>query len=158
MNHQVTWMWNRGWKLLWLSEVYLENKSKSLSFNFSLKEILFFLALCVLLWLNFLFFTRYIIVVEHDLSVLDYLSDFICVLYGTPGAYGVVTLPFTVREGNFLYYGNSPVALLRGVTRVMKMTRLHRLLCMFEKNTFCPYVSFVHWLMSRIVVQGFSKK
>lgn len=37
--------------------------------------------------------------VEHDLSVLDYLSDFICVLYGTPGAYGVVTLPFTVREG-----------------------------------------------------------
>merc|ERR1712142_1308897 len=41
----------------------------------------------------------YIIVVEHDLSVLDYLSDFICCLYGTPGAYGVVTMPFTVREG-----------------------------------------------------------
>ena len=36
---------------------------------------------------------------EHDLSVLDYLSDFICVLYGVPGAYGVVTLPFSVREG-----------------------------------------------------------
>lgn len=43
--------------------------------------------------------TTYIIVVEHDLSVLDYLSDFICCLYGTPGAYGVVTLPFSVREG-----------------------------------------------------------
>ena len=42
---------------------------------------------------------NYIIVVEHDLSVLDYLSDFICVLYGVPGAYGVVTMPFTVREG-----------------------------------------------------------
>lgn len=25
---------------------------------------------------------NYIIVVEHDLSILDYLSDFICVLYG----------------------------------------------------------------------------
>ena len=25
---------------------------------------------------------RYVIVVEHDLSVLDYLSDFICCLYG----------------------------------------------------------------------------
>ena len=25
--------------------------------------------------------TTYVIVVEHDLSVLDYLSDFICVLY-----------------------------------------------------------------------------
>ena len=42
---------------------------------------------------------NYVIVVEHDLSVLDYLSDFICVLYGVPGAYGVVTMPFTVREG-----------------------------------------------------------
>ena len=45
---------------------------------------------------------KYVIVVEHDLSVLDYLSDFICVLYGHPGAYGVVTLPFSVREGNQL--------------------------------------------------------
>ena len=43
--------------------------------------------------------TSYVIVVEHDLSVLDYLSDFVCVLYGTPGAYGVVTLPYGVREG-----------------------------------------------------------
>ena len=42
---------------------------------------------------------RYIIVVEHDLSVLDYLSDYICCLYGVPGAYGVVTMPFSVREG-----------------------------------------------------------
>jgi hypothetical protein len=42
---------------------------------------------------------NYVIVVEHDLSVLDYLSDFICCLYGKPGAYGVVTLPFSVREG-----------------------------------------------------------
>jgi len=42
---------------------------------------------------------NYVIVVEHDLSVLDYMSDFICVLYGTPGAYGVVTFPAGVREG-----------------------------------------------------------
>ncbi|KOB75586.1 Ribonuclease L inhibitor-like protein, partial [Operophtera brumata] len=42
---------------------------------------------------------KFIIVVEHDLSVLDYLSDFICCLYGLPGAYGVVTMPFSVREG-----------------------------------------------------------
>lgn len=42
---------------------------------------------------------KFIIVVEHDLSVLDYLSDFICCLYGIPGCYGVVTMPFSVREG-----------------------------------------------------------
>ena len=43
--------------------------------------------------------SNYVIVVEHDLSILDYLSDFICCLYGSPGAYGVVTMPFGVREG-----------------------------------------------------------
>lgn len=41
----------------------------------------------------------FVIVVEHDLSVLDYLSDFVCCLYGIPSVYGVVTLPFSVREG-----------------------------------------------------------
>ena len=43
--------------------------------------------------------STYVIVVEHDLSILDYLSDFICCLYGTPGAYGVVTMPMSVRQG-----------------------------------------------------------
>lgn len=42
---------------------------------------------------------KYIIVVEHDLSILDYLSDYICCLYGQSGCYGVVTYPFSVREG-----------------------------------------------------------
>src|SRR5882724_2744689 len=41
----------------------------------------------------------YVVAVEHDLSVLDYLSDFICCLYGKPGMYGVVTMPSSVREG-----------------------------------------------------------
>ena len=48
---------------------------------------------------NLLTDKNYVIVVEHDLSVLDYLSDFICCLYGVPGAYGVVTMPSSVREG-----------------------------------------------------------
>ncbi|KAK9079938.1 hypothetical protein SSX86_001613 [Deinandra increscens subsp. villosa] len=56
----------------------------------------------------------YVIVVEHDLSVLDYLSDFICCLYGKPGAYGVVTLPFSVREGiNIFLEGYVPTENLR---------------------------------------------
>lgn len=41
----------------------------------------------------------FVVVVEHDLSVLDYLSDFVCILYGVPSVYGVVTMPFSVREG-----------------------------------------------------------
>ncbi|KAJ6259126.1 hypothetical protein Dda_6023 [Drechslerella dactyloides] len=56
----------------------------------------------------------YVIVVEHDLSVLDYLSDFICVLYGQPAVYGVVTLPASVREGiNIFLDGNIPTENLR---------------------------------------------
>ncbi|KAJ1926368.1 Fe-S cluster-binding ribosome biosynthesis protein [Tieghemiomyces parasiticus] len=56
----------------------------------------------------------YVIVVEHDLSVLDYLSDFICVLYGRPSVYGVVTLPYSVREGiNVFLDGVIPTENLR---------------------------------------------
>ena len=40
----------------------------------------------------------YIFVVEHDLSILDYLSDFVCCIYGKPGVYGVVMFS-GVREG-----------------------------------------------------------
>eukprot|EP00088_Acartia_fossae_P068867 TRINITY_DN8832_c0_g1_i10.p1 TRINITY_DN8832_c0_g1~~TRINITY_DN8832_c0_g1_i10.p1 ORF type:complete len:610 (+),score=187.71 TRINITY_DN8832_c0_g1_i10:35-1864(+) len=59
-------------------------------------------------------FDKYIIVVEHDLSVLDYLSDFVCCLYGVPGAYGVVTVPFSVREGiNVFLDGFVPTENLR---------------------------------------------
>ena len=58
--------------------------------------------------------TSYVIVVEHDLAVLDYLSDFVCCLYGTPGAYGVVTLPYGVREGiNVFLDGFIPTENLR---------------------------------------------
>jgi ATP-binding cassette subfamily E protein 1 len=57
---------------------------------------------------------NYLIVVEHDLAVLDYLSDFVCVLWGSPGGYGVVTLPFSVREGiNIFLDGFVPTENLR---------------------------------------------
>ena len=46
---------------------------------------------------------NYVIAVEHDLSVLDYLSDFVCCLYGKPSMYGVVTMPYSVREGKRIY-------------------------------------------------------
>ncbi len=40
-----------------------------------------------------------VILVEHDLAVLDYLSDYIHVLYGKPSVYGVVSYPHSTREG-----------------------------------------------------------
>ncbi len=41
----------------------------------------------------------YVMVVEHDLAVLDYLSDHVHILYGSPGVFGVVSQPYGVRTG-----------------------------------------------------------
>jgi ATP-binding cassette subfamily E protein 1 len=40
-----------------------------------------------------------VLVVEHDLVVLDYLSDVIHLFYGKPGAYGIVSGPKSTRVG-----------------------------------------------------------
>lgn len=57
---------------------------------------------------------NYIIVVEHDLAVVDYMSDYVCVLYGKPGGYGVVTMPYGCREGiNIFLEGFVPTENLR---------------------------------------------
>jgi ATP-binding cassette subfamily E protein 1 len=38
-------------------------------------------------------------VVEHDLILLDYLSDFVHLMYGKPGVFGIVSQVKTTREG-----------------------------------------------------------
>jgi len=40
-----------------------------------------------------------VMVVEHDLAVADYLADYTHILYGKPGAFGVVSKPYGVRVG-----------------------------------------------------------
>jgi ATP-binding cassette subfamily E protein 1 len=40
-----------------------------------------------------------IVTVEHDLAMLDLLSDYVCIFYGEPGAFGVISHPYGVREG-----------------------------------------------------------
>jgi ATP-binding cassette subfamily E protein 1 len=40
-----------------------------------------------------------VIVVEHDLATLDFLADRVHVLYGVPGAFGVVSKPYSTRVG-----------------------------------------------------------
>jgi ATP-binding cassette subfamily E protein 1 len=42
---------------------------------------------------------RSMLVVEHDLAILDLLADSIHVAYGTPGAFGVVTPPKSTKNG-----------------------------------------------------------
>ncbi len=44
-----------------------------------------------------------IIVVEHDLAILDYLSDYVSILFGQPGVFGIVSHPQGVRVGINIY-------------------------------------------------------
>ena len=44
-----------------------------------------------------------VVVAEHDLAVVDYLSDYVCLLYGEPSVYGVVCHPQSVRVGINIY-------------------------------------------------------
>ena len=44
-----------------------------------------------------------IVVIEHDLAILDYLSDYVSILYGEPGVYGIISHPQGVRVGINIY-------------------------------------------------------
>jgi ATP-binding cassette, sub-family E, member 1 len=44
-----------------------------------------------------------VLLAEHDLAMLDYLSDQVCVLYGEPGIYGIVSHTHGVRVGVNIY-------------------------------------------------------
>ena len=44
-----------------------------------------------------------VIVAEHDLAIIDYLSDQICLFYGVPGVYGIVSHVHGVRVGINIY-------------------------------------------------------
>lgn len=44
-----------------------------------------------------------VLVTEHDLAMLDYLSDQVAVIYGDPGVYGIVSKVHSVRVGINIY-------------------------------------------------------
>ena len=46
---------------------------------------------------------KIVIVAEHDLAMLDYLSDQVCLIYGEPGAYGIVSHPHGLGSGINIY-------------------------------------------------------
>jgi len=55
-----------------------------------------------------------VISVVHDLAVADYISDYVCIFYGEPGVYGVITNPYGVREGiNHYLNGYLPASNVR---------------------------------------------
>lgn len=70
------------------------------------------------------FENKRIVVVEHDLIVLDYICDYVYALYGIPGAYGISTMLKTAREGinEYLlgYFREENIKLPRGEVKFDK--------------------------------------
>lgn len=47
---------------------------------------------------------KYIIIVEHDLALLDYISDYVCIIYGLPMAFGTSSLPYNTGQAINMYF------------------------------------------------------
>lgn len=57
---------------------------------------------------------KYVFVIEHDLSILDYIADELYILYGKPSVYGIVSKPLTPLEGINIYLdGYIPIENIR---------------------------------------------
>ncbi len=48
---------------------------------------------------------RAIILIEHDLIIMDYVADIVHILYGKENAYGITSQPKTVKNGINVYLG-----------------------------------------------------
>lgn len=50
------------------------------------------------------FENKYIFVIDHDLSILDYTCDVMSIIYGKPGAYGIVSSSYPCSEAINMFF------------------------------------------------------
>lgn len=68
---------------------------------------------------------NYIFVVDHDLSILDFVTDYVHIMYGEPGCYGVIsTLASTLDGINMYFDGYIPADNIRFRTEPYKLTEV----------------------------------
>lgn len=81
-----------------------------------------------------------VVLVEHDLSFLDYLSDYIHILYGEPGVYGIVSSIQSARTGiNELLEGFLEVENIRFRDQPVRFDIYSPLEDVTETPTICSY-------------------
>ncbi|MCY3411391.1 MAG: ribosome biogenesis/translation initiation ATPase RLI [Candidatus Heimdallarchaeota archaeon] len=84
---------------------------------------------------------KIMVVVEHDLAVLDYMSDQVQLYYGEPGAYGVVTHPMSVRDGiNSFLEGYIPSENMRFRSEPLKFNKTE--LSTTNEDRLYPLISY----------------
>ena len=94
----------------------------------------------------------YTVVVEHDIAMLDYLSDHVVIMYGEPGVYGIASKPYGVRAGinNFLK-GYLPAENMRIRSEPIKYT-----LNPLAEAAPPPGRKYLSWTRIQIRLDGFS--
>jgi len=93
----------------------------------------------------------YVIVVEHDLAILDYISDVVTVVYGEPGVFGIFSKVYSVGSGinNFLL-GYLPAENMRIRSEPVVFQKLAK-----EREGDVHYELFITWPNLRKSVGGF---
>mmetsp|Transcript_43610 Transcript_43610/g.68279 ORF Transcript_43610/g.68279 Transcript_43610/m.68279 type:complete len:372 (+) Transcript_43610:147-1262(+) len=68
----------------------------------------------------------YVLLSEHDLSIIDYLSDNICCMFGIPGAFGIVSVPYPTNDGiNIFLSGHLPKENLKFRNSIIDFSKLN---------------------------------
>ena len=69
---------------------------------------------------------KYIFVVDHDLSLLDFIADYVHIMFGEPGAYGCVSSLYTTSEAINIYFdGYIPADNIRFRSEPYKLNDLY---------------------------------
>lgn len=69
---------------------------------------------------------KYVFVVDHDLSFIDFIADYIHIMFGEPGAYGCVSSLYTTSEGINIYFdGYIPADNIRFRAEPYKLNELY---------------------------------
>jgi len=99
---------------------------------------------------NYLPKNAYSIVVEHDIAMLDYLSDYVVIMYGEPGVYGIASKPYGVRAGiNHFLKGYLPAENMRIRSEPILYTITPRI----EPST--SLRTYLRWFNLHVELNGF---
>ncbi len=84
----------------------------------------------------------YVIVTEHDLAILDYISDYVSIVYGEPGVYGIFSKIYAVGSGiNHFLLGFLPAENMR-IRKEPILFHVHAEAPNREVDTNLPYLSW----------------
>ncbi|MET1101283.1 MAG: ribosome biogenesis/translation initiation ATPase RLI [Pyrodictiaceae archaeon] len=95
---------------------------------------------------------KYAVVVEHDIAMLDYLSDYVSIMYGEPGVYGIASKPYGVRAGinNFLK-GYLPAENMR-----IRGEPIRYSMSLVEETSRVAPKTYIEWTKIKVKLDGFS--